>query len=361
MSKPLKDSNNRSLLTEKEFRQAVKDWYYKKGSMTGFPAKYGVFYKDGKPTKVRHSKGRGAPESTRTFSLADAESQAQVGVRRAAKEKIGEELLGILSPEELKKYGKYQREGNRINEAKAKQATIDYQKRTGSEETFEKGHRRALGDKKTPSHLVGSHDPRYQKLEIGGVNKSRQHKQEAAPEASLAAGVARNKFEAAAMWKDPTGLPLEYTPQDIQRIEQGEDPAIVDKQRWQQIEENPLARPRRTLPQSTASLVSTRFNRAERILDALDYASTGEFDKALLSVGASTPLGMALQTTYNSLDSITRATTGQSLAERAADTERRTTEYFSPKQVNERIAKRDKMVTDMKNIVSSWLNNFKAK
>ena len=87
----------------------------------------------------------------------------------------------------------------------------------------------------------------------------------------------------------------------------------------------------------------------------------GRYGEALIEATTLTPAGRTANLVHSTADSISRASTGQSLAERIADAPRRTDEYFSDESVAARVQKRDEMVQTIKDkttSITNWLHEL---
>lgn len=112
---------------------------------------------------------------------------------------------------------------------------------------------------------------------------------------------------------------------------------------------------------SMASSVDLKFNVAETALNVLDHMDKGRYGEALIEATTLTPAGRTANLVHSTADSISRASTGQSLAERIADAPRRTDEYFSDESVAARVQKRDEMVQTIKDkttSITNWLHEL---
>ena len=110
-----------------------------------------------------------------------------------------------------------------------------------------------------------------------------------------------------------------------------------------------------------ASSVDLKFNVAETALNVLDHMDKGRYGEALIEATTLTPAGRTANLVHSTADSISRASTGQSLAERIADAPRRTDEYFSDESVAARVQKRDEMVQTIKDkttSITNWLQEL---
>ena len=250
--------------TDAEYRARAKKWYYSHGnSMTGFEATEGIYYKaDGTKVKIRTAlafdkkTNTRKPESQRSFTLADAENQASVTTRRKAKEKVPDRLRSKFpSDESFEGFKQYIKQGFASNQAKRKALNAYYKENniidpnTGKIKKVDLGHVSSFGDEaraKNNPELVGSNDPMSQKMEIASGssgNRRLQHKGDKPVSAIQKAGWAVN-------WDDSADnyLSSEHrakyeilTPQDQQRIVNGESPDEVFAQRRAAIKANPDA------------------------------------------------------------------------------------------------------------------------
>lgn len=112
---------------------------------------------------------------------------------------------------------------------------------------------------------------------------------------------------------------------------------------------------------SIASSVDLKFNVAETALNVLDHMDKGRYGEALIEATTLTPAGRTANLVHSTADSISRASTGQSLAERIADAPRRNDEYFSDESVAARVQKRDEMVQTIKDKttgITNWLQEL---
>jgi len=112
---------------------------------------------------------------------------------------------------------------------------------------------------------------------------------------------------------------------------------------------------------SMASSVDLKFNVAETALNVLDHMDKGRYGEALIEATTLTPAGRTANLVHSTADSISRASTGQSLAERIADAPRRNDEYFSDESVAARVQKRDEMVQTIKDKttgITNWLQEL---
>ena len=110
-----------------------------------------------------------------------------------------------------------------------------------------------------------------------------------------------------------------------------------------------------------ASSVDLKFNAAETALNVLDHMDKGRYGEALIEATTLTPAGRTANLVHSTADSISRASTGQSLAERIADAPRRNDEYFSDESVAARVQKRDELVQTIKDKttgITNWLHEL---
>jgi hypothetical protein len=250
--------------TDDEYRKRASRWYYAHdGKMAGFTETEGHYYKaDGTKVKIRHALGRDKktgkllPESKRAFNLASASNQASVTERRKEKQKVPERLRSKFpSDEAFEGYKQYVKDGFRSNEKKRKDLNQSLKEsgavdaETGKPLKSDLGHVSSFGNEKRARdnpELVGSNDPMNQKIEVAtgsGGNRTLAAKGDKPPQARRDAGFAVNWDEAVDNYlssEHRTKYEI-LTPQDQQRILNGESADSVFSQRRTQLEVNPNA------------------------------------------------------------------------------------------------------------------------
>jgi hypothetical protein len=150
---------------------------------------------------------------------------------RSEREKVPEKLRSDFSSDaEYEAYKKYVREGVKSNIDLTNAQSVD-----GKE--FDHGHVKALG-------AGGSNDPADQRLENRASNRSTQQNADPTDAQLERTGNARSWEEAGEFHRE--GRPANYfdlTPQDKQRIWNGEDADAVVEERKSALKVNPLAKP----------------------------------------------------------------------------------------------------------------------
>jgi hypothetical protein len=224
-------------LNYQQWQAEGRAYYVENGDIKGWKNRYWI-RPDGEQIELYSTKRGSGPKKTPDDVLAVGGHMKprKTSVRtnfvgnRKALEEVPERLRERFdSDEAFEEYKKYVKSGNATNQKLSSQAG-----ELGTK--FNKGHIVAVG-------AGGSHDPMAQRLESEAGNKSSQNVGEIPPDRLAATGTPRNWDEAVTMYQNPDNVPTELTPQDKQRIWQGEDPDIVYGQRQSQIDANPLARP----------------------------------------------------------------------------------------------------------------------
>ena len=224
-------------LNYQQWQAEGRAWYVKNGKMDGWPNRFWI-RPDGEQIELYSTKRGSGPKKTPddVLAIGGHMKPRKTSIRtnfvsnRKDLEEVPERLRERFdSDEAFEEYKKYVKRGNTANQKLSSQAS-----QSGTK--FNKGHVVAVG-------AGGSHDPMAQRLESETGNKSSQNVGEIPPDRLAATGTPRNWDEAVTMYQNPDYVPTELTPQDKQRIWQGEDPDIVYGQRQTQIDANPLARP----------------------------------------------------------------------------------------------------------------------
>ena len=221
-------------LTQKEWVAEGRAHIVKTGSKKGW--KNSIFIReDGEPIELYSKKRPTTPQSV--IDVGGHYDARKVSTRnnfvnnRSAREKVPEKLRSDFSSDaEFKAYQKYVREGVKSNTDLSNAQSVD-----GKE--FDHGHVKSLG-------AGGSNDPADQRLENRQSNRSTQQNADPTDAQLERTGNARSWEEAGEFHRE--GRPANYfdlTPQDKQRIWNGEDADTVVSQRKDRLKANPLAKP----------------------------------------------------------------------------------------------------------------------
>ena len=176
-----------------------------------------------------------------------------VKLRRREKEKVPDSNRALfIDDESFEKYKDSVAQDKRGIDERTKLAT----KESGTK--YNKGHGQS-------AETGGPTSSRNLMLENGSRNSSHGASNPSRG-GLLNTGIATSWREDAINYQDSSGLPLEYTPKDKQRIRNAppdmvdEVTAQVDAERWKAIKENPNARPIRTNPKPQVHNPPTKQN-----------------------------------------------------------------------------------------------------
>ena len=271
------DEQGHSKLSKEEHFAELKKWHQKTGSLKGFKQKYGLY--------VDPVKG---PMMARAFTNAQGQhytynsmkSRGANDARRKAQENPDQVRHRFKTDAEFKRFKNWLKDGNKRNEGLASKASESGTK-------FEKGHVKAL-------NAGGAHGPPDQRLETTLGNRSTTDRFEIPDDRLTSSTTATSWDDLVDKYLDPTQRNSSLTPQDKQRIWQGESPDTVIGQRQQAIKANPLAKP-------NANRVGVTIDAARRSnlietqgLDPKDFTVKGANGKTLRMNGLGGAAGLML-------------------------------------------------------------------